>query len=126
MPLTHISLRAGKPQAYRQAIFDSVYRAMHETFNVPLDNQFMTITEHDAANFRYGATFLDIARSDDLVMIQMTVNNTRTIEQKKTLFRRIAELLGQSPGVRPEDVFVSLVEVEKENWSLGHGLAQYA
>jgi len=99
---------------------------MHETFNVPLDNQFMTITEHDAANFRYGATFLDIARSDDLVMIQMTVNNTRTIEQKKTLFRRIAELLGQSPGVRPEDVFVSLVEVEKENWSLGQGLAQYA
>ena len=126
MPLTHISLRAGKPQAYRQAIFDSVYRAMHETFNVPLDNQFMTIREHDAANFRYGATFLDIARSDDLVMIQMTVNNTRTIEQKKTLFRRIAELLGESPGIRPEDVFVSLVEVEKENWSLGHGLAQYA
>jgi 4-oxalocrotonate tautomerase len=126
MPLTHISLRAGKPQAYRQAIFDSVYRAMHETFNVPLDNQFMTIREHDAANFRYGATFLDIARSDDLVMIQMTVNNTRTVEQKKTLFRRIAELLGESPGIRPEDVFVSLVEVEKENWSLGHGLAQYA
>ena len=126
MPLTHISLRAGKPQAYRQAIFDSVYRAMHETFNVPLDNQFMTITEHDAANFRYGATFLDIARSDDLVMIQMTVNNTRTVEQKKTLFRRIAELLGENPGIRPEDVFVSLIEVEKENWSLGHGLAQYA
>lgn len=126
MPLTHISLRAGKPQAYRQAIFDSVYRAMHETFNVPLDNQFMTIREHDAENFRYGTTFLDIARSDDLVMIQMTVNNTRTVEQKKTLFRRIAELLGESPGIRPEDVFVSLVEVEKENWSLGHGLAQYA
>ena len=126
MPLTHISLRAGKPQAYRQAIFDSVYRAMHETFNVPLDNQFMTITEHDAANFRYGATFLDIARSDDLVMIQMTVNNTRTVEQKKTLFRRIAELLGENPGIRPEDVFVSLIEVEKENWSLGHGLAQDA
>lgn len=126
MPLTHISLRAGKPEAYRQAIFDSLYRAMHETFNVPLDNQFMTIREHDAANFRYGASYLDIARSDDLVLIQMTVNNTRTVEQKKELFRRIAELLGESPGIRPEDVFVSLVEVAKENWSLGHGLAQYA
>lgn len=126
MPLTHISLRAGKPQAYRQAIFDSLYRAMHETFNVPLDNQFMTIREHDAANFRYGASYLDIARSDDLVFIQMTVNNTRSVEQKKELFRRIAQLLGESPGIRPEDVFVSLVEVAKENWSLGHGLAQYA
>lgn len=125
MPLTHISLRAGKPEAYRQAIFDSLYRAMHETFNVPLDNQFMTIREHDATNFRYGASYLGIARSDDLVLIQMTVNNTRTVEQKKALFGRIAELLGESPGIRPEDVFVSLVEVAKR-WSLGHGLAQYA
>lgn len=63
MPLTHISLRAGKPEPYRQAIFDSLYRAMHETFNVPLDNQFMTIREHDAANFRYGASYLGIARA---------------------------------------------------------------
>ena len=50
----------------------------------------------------------------------------RTLEQKKALFRRIAEVLGESPGVRPEDVFVSLVEVAKENWSMGNGLAQYA
>jgi 4-oxalocrotonate tautomerase len=126
MPLTHISLRAGKPEASRQAIFDSLYRAMRETFNVPEDDQFMTITEHDAANFRYGASYLGIARSDDLVLIQITANNTRTAEQKKALFRRIAELLGENPGIRPEDVFVSLVEVAKENWSLGNGLAQYA
>ena len=126
MPLTHISLRAGKPEAYRQAIFDSLYRAMHETFNVPEDNQFMTIREHGAADFRYGASFLGIERSDDLVFIQITANNTRTVDQKKVLFARIAQLLGESPGVRPQDVFVSLVEVAKENWSLGNGLAQYA
>jgi len=126
MPLTHISLHAGKPEAYRQAIFDSLYRAMRETFNVPEDDQFMTIREHDAATFRYGASYLGIARSDDLVLIQITASNTRTVEQKKALFRRIAELLGESPGVRPEDVFVSLVEVAKENWSFGRGLAQYA
>lgn len=126
MPLLHISLRAGKPEIYRQAIFDSLYRALRDTFDVPEDDQFMTITEHDAANFRYGASYLGIARSDDLVFIQITANNTRTVEQKKALFRRIAELLGESPGIRPEDVFVNLVEVAKENWSLGHGLAQYA
>jgi 4-oxalocrotonate tautomerase len=126
MPLTHISLRAGKPDAYRQAIFDSLYQAMRETSYVPEDNQFITITEHDAANFRYGATYLGIRRSDDLVFIQITAANTRPVEQKKALFRRIAELLGQSPGIRPEDVFVSLVENTKENWSLGNGLAQYA
>jgi len=126
MPLTHISLRAGKPDAYRQAIFDGLYRAMRETFNVPEDDQFMTITEHSAANFRCSPTYLGIARSEDAVLIQITANNTRTLDQKKALFRRIAELLGDSPGLRPEDVFVSLVEVAKENWSLGHGLAQYA
>lgn len=126
MPLLHISLRAGKPEAYRQAIFDSLYHSMRETFNVPEDDQFMTITEHDAANFRYGASYLGVARSDDLVFIQITANNTRTVEQKKALFRRIAERLGDSPGIRAEDVFVSLVEAAKENWSLGHGLAQYA
>lgn len=126
MPFAHISLRSGKPEAYRQAIFDSVYRALRETFNVPEDDQFMVMTEHEAANFRYGATYLDIARSDYLVFIQITANNTRTLEQKKALFRRIAELLGENPGLRPEDVFVNLVEVLKENWSLGGGLAQYA
>src|SRR5256885_17271194 len=85
MPLVHISLRAGKPEAYRQAIFDSLYRAMREALNVPEGDQFMTITEHDAANFRYGAGY-GIARSDDLVFIQITVFNTRTAEQKKALF----------------------------------------
>jgi len=125
MPLTHISLRAGKPEAYRQAIFDSLYRAMRETLNVPEDDQFITITEHDAANFRYGP-YLGVARSDDLVFIQMTVFNTRSAEQKKALFRRIVELLGENPGIRPEDVFVNLLEAAKENWSLGHGLAQFA
>ena len=125
MPILHISMRAGKPEAYRQAIFDSLYRAMRETLNVPEDDQFMTITEHDAANFRYGNAY-GIARSDDLVYIQISVFDTRTVEQKKALFRRIAELLRESPGIRPEDVFVNVFPMAKENWSVGNGLAQFA
>jgi len=125
MPLIHISLRAGKPDTYRQAIFDSLYRALRETLDVPEGDEFMTISEHDAANFRYGNAF-GVTRSDDLVYIQITVFNTRTVEQKKALFRRIAELLGKSPGIRPEDVFVNILEAAKENWSVGHGLAQFA
>lgn len=94
MPLSHISLRAGKPEACRQAIFDSLYRAMRETLDVAEDDQFMTITEHDAADFRYGAAF-GIARSDALVLIQVTVFNTRTVEQKKALSRRCRAQPGQ-------------------------------
>lgn len=125
MPLIHVSMRTGKPEAYRQAIFDSLYRAMREALGVPEDDQFMTISEHDAANFRYGNAF-GVARSDDLVYIQITVFDTRTAEQKKALFRRIAQLLGDRPGIRPEDVFVNVLDSAKENWSVGHGLAQFA
>jgi len=125
MPLIHISLRAGKPEAYRQAIFDGLYRAMRETLDVPEGDHFMTITEHDAANFRYGNAY-GIVRSADVVYIQITVFSTRTAEQKKALFRRTAELLGESPGIPPEDVFVVVLDAAKENWSVGHGLAQFA
>jgi 4-oxalocrotonate tautomerase len=125
MPLIHVSLRKGKPEAYRQAILDGLYRAMRETLDVPEDDQFMTISEHDAANFRTGNGY-GINRSVDVVYIQITVFSTRTPEQKKALFSRIAELLGQNPGIRPADVFVNLLDAAKENWSVGHGLAQFA
>jgi phenylpyruvate tautomerase PptA (4-oxalocrotonate tautomerase family) len=126
MPLIHISLRAGKPDAYRQAIFDSLYRAMREALEVPLDDQFMTITEHEPANFRTSTSCYGVSRSDDVVYIQITVFDTRTGEQKKALYRRTAELLGENPGIRPENVFVNILESAKENWSVGHGVAQFA
>lgn len=61
-----------------------------------------------------------------MVYVQATVFNRRTSEHKKTLFRRLAELLGESPGLRPEDLFVNVYDASKENWSAGHGLAQFA
>ena len=125
MPIIHISLRAGKPEAYRQAIFDGLYRAMRETLNVPEDDQFMTMSEHDATNFRTGTAY-GVARSDDVVYIQFTVFDTRTAEQKKALFKRTAELLGKNPGIRPEDVFITILPSANENWSVGNGVAQFA
>jgi 4-oxalocrotonate tautomerase len=125
MPLIHISMRAGKPEAYRQAILDGLYQAMRDALDVPEDDQFMTITEHEAANFRTGTGY-GIARSDDVIYIQITVFSSRTPAQKKALFKRIAELLGSNPGIRPEDVFVNVLDAPKENWSVGHGLAQFA
>ena len=126
MPLTRIALRHGKPHAYKQAIMDQLYEAMRDTFEVPEDDRFMIVTEHDASSLTFGRHYLDIARSDDLIVIQLTVSDTRTTDQKKALFRRIVDRLQASPGVRPEDVFINLVEVARENWSFGHGAAQYA
>ena len=78
-------------------------------------------TEHPADGLIYDPTYLGIERSDDIVFIQITLNMGRSVEQKRVLYRRIAELLGKEPGVRPEDVLVNLVEVAKENWSFGNG-----
>ncbi len=85
-------MRAGKPEAYRQAIFDSIYCAVRQALNVPEDNQFMNIIEHGASTFRYGSAF-GVAQSDGLVFVQITVFDTRTAEQKKELLKRIAALL---------------------------------
>ena len=126
MPLTRIALRAGKPAEYRKALTDSIQRSLVDTFNVPKDDIFMLITEHEAGNFVYDKQYLNIERSDDLVVIQITLNNTRTLEQKKALYKRMADELAESPGLRREDVFINLVEVLKENWSFGNGIAQYA
>jgi phenylpyruvate tautomerase PptA (4-oxalocrotonate tautomerase family) len=126
MPLVRISLRKGKPPAYRKAIAEGVYTALREAFNVPEEDRFITISEHDGDDFLFSRSYMNIGRSDDLVILQITVSNTRTVEQKKALFARIAEKLAQDPGLRREDVFINLVEVMKENWSFGNGIAQYA
>nr|WP_316398651.1 tautomerase family protein [Bradyrhizobium sp. 33ap4] len=125
MPLTRVSLRRGKPAVYRKAVLESLYRAMRETFDVPEGDRFMTISEHDDDDFLYGADYLGIRRSDDLIIIQITVSNTRPVAQKQKLYRRIAERLTESPGLRAEDIFINLVEVLPENWSFGNGEAQY-
>jgi phenylpyruvate tautomerase PptA (4-oxalocrotonate tautomerase family) len=126
MPLVRIDLRRGKPSAYKVAICDGVYRAMRETFSVPDEDRFVIVNEHDDDNFIYSENYLGIVRSSDLVIIQITANNTRATEQKKALYARIAALLAEDPGLRPQDVLINIVDVAKENWSFGNGVAQYA
>jgi phenylpyruvate tautomerase PptA (4-oxalocrotonate tautomerase family) len=83
------------------------------------------ITEHaPGTELVRPKSYLGIEYSDDLALIQLTVSDTRGIEQKKQLFRRIAERLSDNPGLRPQDVFINLVEVRKENWSFGNGISQ--
>ncbi len=107
MPLVRIAYRSGKGPGFGRAVGESVHRAMVETIDVPAKDVFQIITEHG------------------IVLVQITLNAGRSLELKQALYARIAERLGESPGVRREDVFVSLVEVPKENWSFGNGLAQY-
>lgn len=126
MPFTQISLKKGKSPEYRHTLMEQVYLAMRETISIPENDRFATITELETDNFNNSEDYADIDRSDDVVFIQITLNAGRTIEKKKALYAEIARRLSAAPGVRPEDVVISLLEVSKEDWSLGNGMAQYA
>ena len=126
MPLVRISLIEGKPESHLRKISDAIHSALVETVAVPEQDHFHSITEHRKSHFVYDPQYLNIARTDDLVIIQVTLNQGRTLEMKKALYKRLVELVSQEAGLRPEDVFINLVEVAKENWSFGNGIAQYA
>lgn len=126
MPLQRISIVSGKDASYRQSIADGVHRALVETCNVPADDRFQIVSEQPAGTLIYANSYLGITHGAEIVVVQITMNRGRTLAQKKALYARIAELLGDAPGVPKADVIVSLVEVDKENWSFGDGIAQYA
>ncbi|TMH61023.1 MAG: tautomerase family protein [Betaproteobacteria bacterium] len=125
MPLVRISLRAGKSAEYRRAIADGIHRAMVETLAAPEHDRFQVVTEHDADGLIYDPTYLGIQRSDDVVLVQITLSAGRKPPQKRDFMARAAALLADNPGLRPQDLFINLVEVAWENWSFGDGKAQY-
>ena len=126
MPLVRISLMKGNPDGFGKKVGEVVYRAMVDTINVPAKDHFQIITEHDRNSLIYDPSYLDIQRTDNIIFIQITLNEGRTVELKKKFYKTLAERLNSEAGVRMEDVFISLVEVKKENWSFGNGIAQYA
>ena len=126
MPLVRIDLPAGRNAADRQAIGEVIYTAMTETLNVPKDDRFQIFTEHQPDTLVIDPTYLNIQRSPAVLIIQVTLNGGRSVELKRAFYKAVADGLHNRIGLRREDVFISLVEVAKENWSFGNGEAQYA
>jgi 4-oxalocrotonate tautomerase len=127
MPLVRISLREGKSEPYRKALADGVHQAMVEAIEIPPPDRFQVITEHSGNDLIYDPTYLGVQRSDDIVMVQITLSAGRKPGQKRKLFQRMAEILAKDPGLRPQDLVINinLVETAWENWSFGNGEAQY-
>jgi 4-oxalocrotonate tautomerase len=125
MPLVRIDLVQGTTPDYRKSIGDGVHQAMVEALAVPVDDRFQVITEHPPGGLIFNRNYLGISHSDRIVFVQITLSTGRKPQQKRKLFKRIAELLAGSPGVPPEDVIINLVEVSWENWSFGKGEAHY-
>jgi 4-oxalocrotonate tautomerase len=125
MPLVRIDLVKGKSETYRQAIGEAVYQALL-SIGVPEDDRFQVINEYEPANLIFAKSYLGVEHTDDLAIIQITFNEGRTTAQKQALFKAIAEGIHAATGLGVGDVFVSLLEVKRENWSFGNGVAQYA
>jgi 4-oxalocrotonate tautomerase len=125
MPMTRVALRKGKSAEYKTAILEQIYEAMRETAPIKDGDRFMSITEHEASEFAYGEAFLDIARTDDLVQIQIFWSLGKTAEVKQAMYKAIVERLGKAPGIRPQDVFICVFEAPAENWSFGNGETQF-
>lgn len=126
MPLVRISLMNDRPSGLGTKIGVVVYRTMVDTINVPLHDNFQVVTEHDRDNLVYDPEYMNIPRTDGVVFIQITLNEGRTLEMKRSLYKVLAERLHQELGLRLEDIVINPVEVKKENWSFGNGTAQYA
>jgi phenylpyruvate tautomerase PptA (4-oxalocrotonate tautomerase family) len=126
MPLVRIDLAAGQSADTRRAVTEVIYAAMIEALNVPKDDRFMIVSEHAVADLVVDPGYLGIKRTKDAIVIQATLNEGRTVDQKRAFYKAVADGLHQRIGLRREDVFINLVEVKKENWSFGDGEAQYA
>jgi phenylpyruvate tautomerase PptA (4-oxalocrotonate tautomerase family) len=125
MPLVRISLVKGKRKEYLGKLGDAIHRALVDTIDVPPLDRFQLLTEHEPGDLVYDPGFLGIARSNDIVIVQITISAGRTLAQKRALFKRITDNLA-ALGLRREDAWINLVEVARENWSFGNGVASYA
>ncbi|CAI8861778.1 tautomerase family protein [Pseudomonas sp. YuFO20] len=126
MPLVRVDLKKQQDPTYAKRIGQQIYAALRSAIGVPENDNFQILAEHDEQHFIFDPQYLGIQRTDALVVIQITLSEGRTLEQKKLLYKTIVENLNTQLAVRLEDVFINLVEVKKENWSFGNGIAQYA
>jgi phenylpyruvate tautomerase PptA (4-oxalocrotonate tautomerase family) len=126
MPLQRIAIVSGKDSNYRRAVADAVHRALVESVGVPPEDRFQILTEHGPESLICAPRYLGVEHGSSPVFIQITLNRGRTLAQKKALYARLADLLHETAGVPRADVIVNLVEVAKEDWSFGDGIAQYA
>ncbi len=123
MPLARISLRRGQSSEFLKALSDNVHRALVEAFEVPPDDRFQIIHQHEPEELMFDRHYLCSPRSDNYVLVCITAGRRRTGAVKQAFYRRLAELLADAPGIRPEDVMVVVNTTEAEDWSFGRGIA---
>jgi 4-oxalocrotonate tautomerase len=121
MPLVRIDLLRGKSSDYLRALRDAIHEAMRETFDVTSEDRFILITQHSDDEFDCNASYAGMARTKDLVIVQIACNTTRGLREKQALYKRMNELLVSRCMLHPDDLFINLIETPRLNWSFGRG-----
>lgn len=126
MPLVRIDVAQDTPAETIKAISDVIYEAMIQTANVPVNDRFQIINRHASDELVYPAEgYLGIQYSPRIVFIQVTWNSGRSVDVKRAFYQAVASGIHERTGVPMEDVWISLVEVNREDWSFGQGDMQY-
>jgi len=125
MLFVRIDLSKKHPDGFAQQVGDIIFQVMREHINVPEDDKFQVITRHDTNELVIPKSYLGIEYSEGIIFIQVTLNEGRTTDMKKAFYKAICESLVNKLKVRPQDIVINLVEVNKENWSFGNGEMQY-
>ncbi|WP_397449337.1 tautomerase family protein [Pseudomonas sp. NA-150] len=127
MPLARIDLAADTSTEVVQAIGDVIYDAMTRVANVPEHDKYQIVNRHAADELVYPAAgYMGVTYTPKIVFIQVTWNTGRSIEVKKAFYKAVADGIHEKTGIRKDDVWINLVEVNREDWSFGGGEMQYA
>jgi len=124
VPLIVVDLIAGRSVEQVQALLDAVHDAVVEALDVPQRDRYQIVHEHDPTWMVVQDTGLGIERSRDVVIIQVT-SRPRPREQKVALYQLVCQQLESRCGTSPRDVMITIVENTDEDWSFGHGRAQF-
>lgn len=124
MPLLRFDVIEGRDEKELKALLDATHRAMLEAFGVPERDRYQIVHQHPAHEMIIEDTGLGFERSKDLVIISVT-SKQRTEEQKQALYKLIVKELGESHGIQPNDIMISIVENGNADWSFGMGEAQF-
>ena len=122
MPLVTLTVRRGKDAAFKSAVLNAVHGALVAS-GVPQSDRFHRVLELSAEDFRYDATYPDLAtpRSDDFALIEILLSTGRSVKVKRKIAVDLIDALRQSPGLDPDNVMLVFKETLWENWSFGGG-----
>jgi phenylpyruvate tautomerase PptA (4-oxalocrotonate tautomerase family) len=121
MPFARIDLIQGKTPNFRAAVADIVYQGIVDVLKAPDGDRFIVVNEHSSENLIFDKHFLGFDRSPDFLLIQVTSTVGNNKDSKLAFFRFIAEELKSKLSVRPDDIMINLVFVDRSDWSFGNG-----